>query len=113
MTIPFERTRALLQTKEFLWRLVSLGDDAIPLSMKVEAEALLKHYPTLQDIEASHKSNPEVFGPVPPFSMLSGGVMVQAVLAAVDPSILDKDMQRHAEALRATLNREKAPYDSL
>jgi hypothetical protein len=72
MTTPFERTRSLVQTRDFLHRLTSLGDDAIPLSMQIEAEAVLAHYPTLQDIEAAHKANPEFFGPVLPFSRMSG-----------------------------------------
>jgi len=113
MTTPFERTRALLQTRDFLHRLTSLGDDAIPLSMQIEAEALLARYPTLSDIETAHKSNPEIFGPVPPFSRMSGGVMVEAAVSAaalptavVEPSRLDKYMQTHGDALRATLNRQ-------
>ena len=64
MTTPYERTRALLQTKQFLHRLASLGDDAIPLSMQIEAEALLRHYPGLVDIEAAHTASPDVFGPL-------------------------------------------------
>ena len=82
MTTPFERTRALVQTKDFLFRLASLGDYAIPLSMQVQVEALLEHYPTLSDVEAAHKSNPEIFGPVPPFSRLSGRETVQTTVDA-------------------------------
>jgi len=82
MTTPYERTRSLVQTKDFLRRLTSLGDDAIPLSMQVEAGALLQHYPTLQDIEIAHKANPDIFGPVPPFSRMSGTADVLGVLDA-------------------------------
>ena len=67
MTTPYLRTRSLVLTKELLRRLSSLGDDVVPLSISVEAEELLRHYPTLKDIELAHKSNPEVFGPSPPF----------------------------------------------
>ena len=82
MTTPYERTRALVQTKDFLRQLTSLGDDAIPLSMQVEAEALLQHYPTLQEIETAHKSNPEVYGPVPPFQRHIPNPEIQGVLNA-------------------------------
>jgi hypothetical protein len=67
VTTPFLRTRALVLTKELLQRLASLGDDAVPLSLAAEAEALLKHFPTLMDIEAVHRERPDIFGPVPPF----------------------------------------------
>jgi hypothetical protein len=67
MPTPFLRTRALVLTKEFLQRLSSLGDDVVPLALAAEAQALLRHYPTLMDIEAAHKANPEIFGPSPPF----------------------------------------------
>jgi hypothetical protein len=49
--------------------------------MQVQVDALLEHFPGLAEIEAAHKSNPEIFGPVPPFSRLAGG---EAVRAAVD-----------------------------
>jgi len=87
MTTPFERTRALVLTKDFLQRLSSLGDDVVPLQISVEAEALLRHYPTLADIETAHKGNPQVFGPVPPFSRLSGTADVQGVIDATLLSI--------------------------
>jgi hypothetical protein len=67
MTTPFQRTKALVLTKELLQRLASLGDNAVQLSISTEAEALLKHYPTLADIEAAHKERPDIYGPVPPF----------------------------------------------
>jgi hypothetical protein len=71
-----------VQTRDFLHRLASLGDDAIPLSMQVQVDALLEHFPGLAEIEAAHKSNPEIFGPVPPFSRMSGGVIVEAAVDA-------------------------------
>lgn len=66
MTTPSERTRALVQTRDFLQRLVTLGDDAVPISLLMEAEALLRHYPELAHIELAHKALPMFFGPVPP-----------------------------------------------
>lgn len=82
MTTPYLRTRALVLTKEFLQRLSSLGDDAVPLALAAEAEALLKHYPTLQDIETAHKSNPEMFGPAPPFQRMPVNPEVQGAIDA-------------------------------
>lgn len=66
MTTPYERTRALVQTRDFLQRLATLGDDAVPISLLMEAEALFRHYPGLAHIELAHKALPMFFGPVPP-----------------------------------------------
>lgn len=82
MTTPYERTRALVLTKEFLRRLSSLGDDAVPLAIATEAEALLRHYPTLQDIELAHRANPELYGPVPPFHRVVQNPEIRGVLDA-------------------------------
>ena len=78
MTTPYERTRALLQTREFLRLYAALGDP----EMRANAAALLRHYPGLVDIEAAHTASPDVFGPVPPFSRMSGGAMVEATVDA-------------------------------
>ena len=66
MTTPYERTRALVQTRDFLQRLATLGDDAVPISLLMEAEALLRHYPGLAHIELAHKALPMFFGPLLP-----------------------------------------------
>lgn len=72
MTIPYERTRALILTRELLKRLAAEGTH--------NAAQLLKHYPNLAEIEAAHKALPEIFGPVPPFSRLSGSADVRGVI---------------------------------
>ena len=82
MTTPFQRTKALVLTKELLRQLSSLGDDAVPIGLAVEAEALLRHFPTLADIELAHKANPEVFGPVPPFQRVIQNPEILGVLDA-------------------------------
>ncbi|MDR7307959.1 BPSL0761 family protein [Rhodoferax saidenbachensis] len=82
MTTPYQRTRSLVLTKEFLHRLCSLGDDVLPLTMVTEAEALLRHFPTLRDIEAAHKELPEVFGPVPPFQRVIQNPEILGILDA-------------------------------
>ena len=68
MTIPFERTRALLETKSFLLKLVDtepLPD--VPEAVRQHAEYLLRHYPSYSDIELAHRALPDLYGPVPPF----------------------------------------------
>jgi hypothetical protein len=82
MTTPFERTKALVLAKELLRHLASLGEDVVPLSIATEAEALLRHYPTLADIETAHKAHPEIFGPVPPFQRTVVNPEIQGVLYA-------------------------------
>lgn len=82
MTVPFERTRALIQTKEFLEAMMDpRRTPRTPKWMRGKAKSLLRHYPGLAEIEAAHKALPDEFGPVPPFSRLSGG---GTTLAAVD-----------------------------
>lgn len=69
MTIPLERTRALVKTKEFLTELAD--PDRAPrdqAELQRIALTLLRHYPTYADIEQAHKVLPELYGPVPPFS---------------------------------------------
>jgi hypothetical protein len=82
MTTPFERTRALVLTKDFLLRLSLLGDEGVPRGIAVEAETLLRHYPSLAEIELAHQALPQLFGPVPPFSKLSGTTDVRGVIEA-------------------------------
>lgn len=69
MTIPFERTRALIETKSFLQELqdpkLTLR---VPAAVREIARKLLRHYPGLADVELAHKALPDVYGPVPPFS---------------------------------------------
>lgn len=42
MTLPYERTRAVLNTRDYLVRRATAGDD--------EARRLLKHYPNAVDM---------------------------------------------------------------
>jgi hypothetical protein len=83
MTTPFERTRALVQSKEFLAAMLDPKQTPkVPRWMRGKAKALLKHYPGLCEIEMAHKALPEEFGPVPPFSRLSGTADAQVVIGA-------------------------------
>ena len=71
MTVPFERTRALIETKIFLLKLVDTKRlPRVPKSVRQHAEYLLRHYPSYEDIELAHKALPECYGPVPPFQRM-------------------------------------------
>ena len=50
MTMPEERTRNVLQAGAFLKELAA--SKAVPKQVREEAYRLLRHYPTLSDIEA-------------------------------------------------------------
>ena len=68
MTTPYERTRAILETKQFLQNLAQAPQ--VPEAVNQASLKLLRHYPTLLNIETAHKALPDVFGPVPPFSRM-------------------------------------------
>lgn len=83
MTTPFERTRATIETYELLKRLQDPRETPrVPLWLRDEARALLRHYPNYSTIELVHKALPIFFGPTPPFSRLSGTADVQGVIDA-------------------------------
>lgn len=83
MTIPFERTRALIETYELLKRLQdSQQTPRVPRWLREEARKLLRHYPNYATIELAHKALPLFFGPVPPFSRMHGTADVRSVIAA-------------------------------
>lgn len=50
MTMPSERTRNVLQAGAFLKELAA--SEAVPKEVREEAHRLLRHYPTVRDIEA-------------------------------------------------------------
>ena len=51
MTMPFERTTAVLQTKEFLQMLARAEEPAIPERVRREAHRLLRHFPNKSDLQ--------------------------------------------------------------
>lgn len=86
MTLPFERTRALVHTKAFLEAMLDPKETLrVPRWMRGKAKSLLRHYPNLAEIEMLHNALPEEFGPVPPFSRLAGSETTQAVIDATKP----------------------------
>jgi hypothetical protein len=48
MTIPAERTRSIIWTRQFLRDIQ--GDDNLPEKMRRRAEVLLRHFPTGGDL---------------------------------------------------------------
>lgn len=83
MTIPFERTRSLIQTYELLKRLEDPAETPrVPRWLREEARTLLRHFPNYAAIEMAHKALPHLYGPVPPFSRLSGSADFLGVIAA-------------------------------
>lgn len=67
VTTPEERTRTLLQTKDFLVELMtSEHPSGVPDNVRQEARRLLRHYPGLMDLDLAHRALPMFFGEVPP-----------------------------------------------
>ncbi|GAB3647834.1 BPSL0761 family protein [Ramlibacter alkalitolerans] len=68
MTMPHERTRALVFTREFLRDLQDpSATPDVTLSIRQRARALARHYPTLAAIDLAHMALPGWYGPVAPF----------------------------------------------
>jgi hypothetical protein len=66
MTVPSERTRALIHTNELLKRLQDPKETPrVPAWLRGQAKALLRHYPDYSSIQLAHKALPHLFGPVP------------------------------------------------
>ncbi len=85
MTIPYERTRAILETKAFLLKLVDTKRlPRVPKSVREHARTLLRHYPSYADVQLVHEALPGWFGPVPPFSRLVGGEQPVGVIEAAE-----------------------------
>lgn len=63
MTLPFERTNALLNTRYFLWALIDPKQTPkVPLNVRRWARSCIKHYPSEHDIEKIAKKLPKLFG---------------------------------------------------
>lgn len=62
MTIPIERTRAVLDTKTFLYRLLDPADTPrVPSVVRDEARRLLRHYPTELDMETTARAMKDIW----------------------------------------------------
>jgi len=60
MTLPYERTRAVINAREFLFRLstpyIADGIKRIPAAVRDEARRLLRHYPNVVDLKYAGSS---------------------------------------------------------
>lgn len=66
MTVPSERTRALIHTYELLRRLQDPKETPrVPRWLRAHAKALLRHFPDYSSIQLAHRALPHLFGPVP------------------------------------------------
>lgn len=65
MTLPYERTRAVIHAVDFLTRLVSPynenGIKKIPKAVRQEALRVLRHFPRPYDLHEAAKRAPDVF----------------------------------------------------
>jgi hypothetical protein len=62
MTLPDERYRAVMMTKEFLLDLLDPKTyPRIPRKIRDQAKICLRHYPSGFDLEAASRGSPEVF----------------------------------------------------
>jgi hypothetical protein len=50
MTMPSERTRSVVQAREFL--IAIKGNASLPEAVRNEARRLLRHYPSVEDMNA-------------------------------------------------------------
>lgn len=66
MTMPHERTRAILAVRDFLQRISSPysgGIKGVKREIREEARHLLRHYPLNVDLFIAARTNPELFAP--------------------------------------------------
>jgi hypothetical protein len=62
MTLPDERYRAVMQTARFLQSLsFSSETKRVPLAIRQEARALLRHYPTEYDMKKVSQTSADIF----------------------------------------------------
>lgn len=59
MTMPEERTRSVIQTREFLSWLQDRAD--IPMDIRNEAHRLLRHYPSNENLNVSAQVIPSLW----------------------------------------------------
>jgi len=64
MTMPDERTRSVLQAREFLENLRSpMKTPRVPQHVRDEARRLLRHYPSAGDLDWASEGAPWLWGP--------------------------------------------------
>lgn len=60
MTLPYERSKAVLNTQQFLLEL-AYKEPRIPSKIRCAAKALLRHYPTKYELELVYSEWNSVF----------------------------------------------------
>lgn len=65
MTLPYQRSAAVMSVREFLLNLASpygpTGIKRVPKAVRSHARALLKHYPTAWEMSNAADKMPELF----------------------------------------------------
>ena len=62
MTLPDERYRAVMQTAKFLQALSHSSElKRVPLAVRQQARALLRHYPTEYDMKKVSQTSADIF----------------------------------------------------
>ena len=61
MTLPDERYRAVKWAEGFLKRLAGGDIPRVPKAVRDEARSILRHYPTVWDMDRAAEAAPEVF----------------------------------------------------
>jgi hypothetical protein len=62
MTLPDERYRAVMQTAKFLQALSHSSElKRVPLAVRQQARALLRHYPSEYDMSRTAQTSPDIF----------------------------------------------------
>jgi hypothetical protein len=65
MTTPFERTRAIIETRELLEMLFDpVQTPGVPEVVREYARKLLRHYPNRANVQLAHLALPNSFGPI-------------------------------------------------
>lgn len=60
MTVPYERTQAVLRTRELL-NALAFGECGDTVTLQHRAAALLKHFPTASDLDISAAALPRTW----------------------------------------------------
>lgn len=99
MTIPSERLRALINARSFLYDLLDPKETPrVPLKIRRQAKACLKHFPRDFDLARMQVGMPELFGDVSAASMISASGRIKDLLK--EPSSAERDMDILLEALK-------------
>lgn len=77
MTLPYERTNAVLSTRVFLLQLATQPGRINKRDVRAAARGLLKHYPTAFDLRAPSKSLARVVDKLPANASFAPDVLVR------------------------------------